>query len=131
MRDSWRLFLGWDGILPLGVAVIPALVKLLFPRNDLAEVGTFLLVPMGAALVRSVVGAKQIRRVCDGALPLMRQLLLAQAIVMLLLFEGMVCALVFAADEPALAWIYAVIPYLAYLATISFVFVPSRKKVGE
>lgn len=130
MRDSWRLFLGWDGILPLGVAVFPALVKLLFPRSDLAEVGTFLLVPVGAALVRSVVGANQIRRVCDGALPIMRQLLLAQAIVMLLLFEGMVCALVFAADEPASAWGYAVIPYLAYLATIAFVFVPCRKKVG-
>ena len=124
MREWLRTLLIWDGVLPLAVSAVPAAVALLFPKNAIAEVSTFILVPIFAALVRAGVGAQKVRNLCNGELPATRQLALATAIVLLLLFEGMVSALTFADDEPASAWAYPVGFYLCYLAAIAFAFTP-------
>lgn len=124
MQVWLRHFLTWDGILPLAVSAVPVTVALLLPRNDVAEVSAVLLVPMFAALVRTGIGVRQIRSLCDGRLPAARQLALAAAIVLLLLFEGLVSLLSFADDEPASAWAFPLAFYLGYLAAIALAFAP-------
>jgi hypothetical protein len=126
MRDWLRNFLTWDGLLPLAVAAVPAVMIALFPRNDVAEMLAVVLIPMAAALVRSVMGARQIRRLCHGELPIGRQFAIAAAIVFLLLFEGAVTIFVFADDEPASAWLYPAALYAAYLASAAMAFIPKR-----
>src|SRR5262245_28589525 len=107
MRDWLRMFLTWDGLLPLVVAAVPALVWTLVPDNVAAVAVAAILIPMAAALTRAAIGARQVRRLCGGYLPLGRQVALAAAIVFLLLFEGAVAFFVLADDEPPAAWIYA------------------------
>jgi hypothetical protein len=133
MRDWLRIFLTWDGLLPLAVAAVPAAMIALFPRNDLAEMLAVVLIPMAAALVRSVTGARQIRALCQGELPIGRQFALAAAIVFLLLFEGAVTMFVFADDEPASAWVYPAALYAAYLTCAAMAFIPGTadKTAGE
>ena len=51
----WKL-LGWDGGLPLLVAVAPVLVKAVFAKRDMAEVLTAGLLPIMVAMIRANVG---------------------------------------------------------------------------
>jgi hypothetical protein len=112
MRSQWGWFLAWDGILPVAVAAIPHAIAILFPKNDIAEVSAVVLVPIVAALVRTAIGAQQIRNVCGGYLLRTRQIALALGIVLLLLFEGAVTLLTFADDEPLSAWAYPAVFYV-------------------
>ena len=124
MRDWLRMFLTWDGLMPLAVAAVPALAATLLPDNDAAVAVATVLVPIVAALARAAIGARQIRRLCGGHLPLGRQVALPAAIVFLLLFEGAVAIFVFADDEPAAAWIYPLALYVAYMAFAAMAFFP-------
>jgi hypothetical protein len=110
--------LGWDGVLPALVAAGPALAKAFFPRGHIAEIVAAILVPIFAALVRAGVGRQQITHACDGRAPLIRQLTLAAAIVLLLLFEATSGVLTCADDEPAHMWLFPAVFYAGYLALI-------------
>lgn len=123
----WR-FVAWDGILPIVVSVVPSAVVMLFPRNDAAEVLTFILVPIGAALLRCTVGAVQIARICDGDLPVLRQLALGTAIVFLLMFEGCVTMLAFSRDLRDEDWLMALPLYACYLVPAALAFLPRAEK---
>ncbi|MBA3482830.1 MAG: hypothetical protein H0T51_13545 [Pirellulales bacterium] len=118
--------LAWDGLLPLGVSAIPSAVEVLFPKSDIAEIVTAVVIPIFSALIRSVVGVRQIRTLCEGALPIPRQIALAIAIVLLMLFEAFVAMLTFADDEPPSAWLAPAGFYVFYLATIAIAFVPPK-----
>jgi len=55
-------------------------------------------------------------------LPLVRQFLLAFAIVLLMFFESSVALLTFAPNEPLAAWLWPVAFYASYLAAASLAF---------
>jgi hypothetical protein len=116
-------FLAWDGVLPLVIALLPPAVDWLFPKDTIAQIGVSVFVPIIAALVRSVIGARQIRSRCQGELPVLRQIAMAGAILLLLFFEASVAALTFA--EPPLAlWLLPAGFYLAYLAALALALLP-------
>jgi hypothetical protein len=122
MHNWRRWFLAWDGLLPLAMSALPFLVKTFLPRNDIAEVSTAIVVTAVAALLRTAIGSYQIRNQCGGSLPTSRQLALAAAIILLMLYEGIVAILTFADDEPWSAWIFPIVFYFCYLAAIACAF---------
>jgi hypothetical protein len=124
----WSSFVAWDGILPLIVAAIPSAIKLFFPKNDIARIVAALLIPMAAALLRSIVGAQQIRERCAGTLPRSRQIAPATAIVLLMLFEMCVSIMTFAVGVPASVWLIPLSFYVAYLAAIFVAFIPQTTR---
>ena len=121
-------FITWDGVLPLAVAACPWAIKILFPQNDIAEMSAMILIPMAAALLRTATGALQIRRNCEGALPAVRQLALAAAIVLLLVFEIGVSMLTFSDDEPAFVWTIVFCFFGCYLVAAGLAFIPRRTR---
>lgn len=112
-------FVGWDGFLPFAVAISPVIVRLLLPKNHIAEIVVAIFVPIAASLVRAMVGGYQIRRICNGVLPILRQAALAVAIVALLLFEMCIAVLTFANNEPLLVWLVPIGAYFTYVGAIS------------
>jgi hypothetical protein len=122
MSNSRRFLVAWDGLLPFAISALPLLVKTLLPRNDIAEVSTVVLVTAVAALLRTAIGSYQVRNLCGGRLPASRQFALAAAIILLMLYEGIVAILIFADDEPWSAWIYPAVFCLGYLVAITFAF---------
>jgi hypothetical protein len=134
--SKWLVeFITWDGLLPLAVAACPWAVRILLPQNDIAEVSAVIFIPMAAALLRTLTGAQQIRRACGGALPAVRQVALATAIVLLLFFESGVGLLTVGKDEPVSAWKYVFCFYACYLVAAAFAFFPRQarncKRAGE
>lgn len=126
LRKWWEGAVLREGLLPLAVSAIPILVKTLFPKNDIAEVATFLLVPTSAALIRTAIAVQQLRNAYPSKPPMTRQLALAAAIILLLVYEGLVTLFSFANDEPTSAWICAFCFYLGYLIAIWFAFYSAR-----
>ncbi|MBI3866631.1 MAG: hypothetical protein HY290_32515 [Planctomycetia bacterium] len=120
--------LGWDGALPLVVALAPAFVKTFWPQPPVG-VGLFLiLAPPGAAMFRAHIGWHQIAQRCGGRAPWLRQVAMAAAIAMLFLFESAVSALTFANNAPAGAWWIPCGSYAAYLAFVTFALRPDSSK---
>ncbi len=120
----WKWYIAWDGFLPLAISLLPVAVKMFLPRSDILEISVAILVPLFAALLRCGIGSMQIRGIFDGALPPLRQVALAAAIVLLICYEALVAMFVFADDNPQNAWLVPVVFYLFYLATIAFAFAP-------
>jgi len=116
-RRLLRTMIAWDVVLPFSVALAPIPVKLAFPKIDVAELAAVLALPMIAALLRAVRGAGQIREVCGGTSPPMRQMALGVAIVLLMLFESLVAILVLVANAPKYLWAFAALFYACYFAT--------------
>lgn len=116
---GWGAFLAWDGSLPLIVAAFPVLVERFLPGEIAAQILVSVFIPIAAAFVRCVIGARQIRQRCHGELPALRQVAMAGAILLLLFFEASVAALTFAKDEPLLMWLLPVGLYLAYLVVLA------------
>jgi hypothetical protein len=111
---------GWDGALPLVVALGPVLVRTICPKPPVA-VGLFLvLAPPVAALIRAHIGWHQIAKRCGGHAPWLRQVAMAAAIVLLLVFEAAVGILTFNDNVPVDAWWIPVGFYAGYLVMISF-----------
>ncbi len=123
----WISIIAWDGILPLLVATIPITARLLLPKDNLAGPIAIGVVPLAAALIRCMIGERQIRRVCNGELPLLRQAGMAAAIVCLMLFEISVSVFVFTDNEPMAAWCIPFAFYVLYLATISRTLAPRNR----
>jgi putative solute:sodium symporter small subunit len=116
-RDWLCSVVGWDGCLPLLVAVAPTLLPVVLPNRVLAELTAFIAVPIVAALLRAHHGCRQLKERGYGT-TLGRQLLFGCAIVALLLFEGLSGVLNFAAGAPLSMWFMAGGSYLAYLGLV-------------
>ena len=121
---KWTRLLAWDGMLPAAIAAMPSLVKWLAPQNTLAELSVVVLVPIAAALMRAVVGYRELGE----APPTWRQLLLGVAIALLLLFEAATGLLSFADDAPPQAWLAPALMYACYISCIALAFAPHRTK---
>jgi hypothetical protein len=111
----------------LAVAAIPFIVKIAFPRNDLAEVAATIFVPMIAALVRSSMAWKQLYPACGRNPPWHRQLFAAAAILVLLVFEVTVSLATLAKGIPQEVWFVAVCQYLVYGALMYCALRPGRQ----
>ena len=121
----WRA-VGWDGVLPLVVVSAPILVRLLIPDEPGAVVSAAVLIPISAATIRAHVGWRQIARVCGGTAPLVRQVLLALAIVLLLLFEGLVGILTLGKGPPEFLWYFVAAFYAGYLVLVTLALRPEE-----
>ena len=132
MRPSFWLWraAGWDGVLPVAVALVPIVLRTIFPPPNPIVPFAVVFMPIFVAMVRASIGVRQIARVCGGAAPVPRQLGLAAAIVMLLLFELAVGVMATTDVEPAEAWWFPVTMLSLYLITISFALRPARDEVA-
>jgi hypothetical protein len=119
---KWPRLLAWDGVLPAAIAVMPSLAKWFAPQNTLAELSVVVLAPVVAALVRAIIGYREL----GAAPPMWRQFLLGLAIALLLLFEGATGLLSFADDAPAQVWLAPALIYACYIACIALAFAPHR-----
>lgn len=123
-RPWWHSSIGWDGILPFTVALLPLIVKHAFPRGHIAEV-VVLIVPLLAALVRTHFGWARLIRLFESNVPWTRQVALAMAIVLLLVFEvGTTIATLVGNDFPKELWCYPIVSYVAYFVTICWTMRP-------
>lgn len=122
MQRQWKELIFWDGILPLAVAMIPSAIVWNFPRNDIAEVAAVVLVPIAAALVRTMYGYRQLHDEDPVVLTVGRQIALAAAIIFLMLFEGMAAILTIAKDAPRSAWLCPLALFVCYLIAIGIAF---------
>ena len=102
MNDKpwWLSSPGWDGLLPMAVALGPIVASRTFPRGHIAEVVAVFIVPMPAALVRTHFGWKRLTRLFTGSVPWSRQIALAFAIMLLLFFEIGISLAACVADFP-------------------------------
>ncbi|QEH35325.1 hypothetical protein OJF2_38760 [Aquisphaera giovannonii] len=109
--------IGWDGGMPFFVASATGLVPVLAGGHAGAQVVAAILIPIVAALVRTQHAHRQLERRGIRA-TVLRQILLAFAIAALMLFEGVLAALLFAPGIPPSGWLVAGAMYLVYLALI-------------
>src|SRR4051812_28952262 len=107
-KQAWlRNALGWDGVLPLLVALSLEILPLALPGRDMPELAAVLGVPMVAALIRAHQGGRQLEAICPGEPAWGRQLLFGLAIVLLLVFEGLVGLLRSVKNAGNLPWFLA------------------------
>ena len=138
-RHSWmaRAFgnvaraLGWDGVLPLAVASVPPFVKAFLPNAGVGTGFTCVLIVVFAAIFRAHWGAGQIARVCGGKVPFLRQVSLAAAIIVLLLFEASVGIMAFGQGIPAAGWWFPVGFYAAYVVLIALSLWPDANAMSK
>lgn len=119
---------GWDGALPLCVALGPVLVKTIWPKPPGAVGLVLVLAPPIAALIRAHIGWHQIANRCAGRAPWLRQIAMAAAIILLLAFEAAVGVLTFADDIPDSAWWFPTGIYAVYLLMITLALRSPREK---
>lgn len=113
-------FIGWDGILPLFVALGPVLAKAIFLKPPMEVVICLIFAPLVAALIRAHIAGQQFAQRFSGHAPWLRHIALASAILLLLVFEAAVAVLTFAESVPASDWWFPAGIYGGYLAMISF-----------
>ncbi len=121
---------GWDGVLPLFVALAPPVCKAIWPKPPLAVGAVLVLAPPVAALIRAHIGWHQIARRCGGHAPWWRQVTMAIAILLLLGFEASVGILTFGKDLPGSAWWIPIGVYAGYFAVISLTLWTPRVRPG-
>jgi hypothetical protein len=118
--------LTWDGVLPLAVVLSPFILRALFPHNkDVNDVVGVIIVPIVAAILRTVSGGKELQRVCPEKPSALRQLSLAASIIVLIGFEMAANMIHVAADIRGYVWFYITGMYLAYLFLIFFALKPA------
>ncbi len=122
---SFLQALGWDGALPLLTALGPVAIKAIWPQPPAAAGFVLVLSPPVAAFIRSQIGWHQIAKRCGGRAPWLRQIAMAAAIVLLLVFEIAVSVLTFAAAFPASAWCIPAAFYAGYLVMIGLALRPA------
>ncbi|SFJ17460.1 hypothetical protein [Planctomicrobium piriforme] len=125
---TWMSRAGWDGILPLVIVIVPTAIRALLPRQDVPEILCVILMPLAALLWRAHAGAIEIRRICDGRLPALRQCGLAIAIILLMLFEFLATITVFSPQLLWEMWPTIVGLYAMYFLTITVTLAPTRHR---
>ena len=114
----WHRLIGWDGVVPGLVALVPFATRLWFPANSITVLAVVVLVPMGAALVRADVGYREFRSMGLLRPPAWRQLLLALAISLLLLCEIVAGLIPLMGDAPFIAWLIPLSIYICYFVCV-------------
>jgi hypothetical protein len=109
--------LAWDGLLPLGIVMIPTALEMLKLDGILIGLVVFLTI-LAAALIRAHVAHIRIHEICDGRPTFLRQLALAMAIVILLLFESIASILQNVQPREPEPYVVLLLLYLAYLVII-------------
>jgi hypothetical protein len=123
---AWLLSaIAWDGVLPLVVLAAPFVAATVFPQNDAVEISAVILVPIVAALLRASSGWRQLVNVSRGHPSAIRQVLLAAAIAVLLLFE-IGSGASHRANAPWSWWSVIGALYAAYLVLILAALRPGR-----
>jgi hypothetical protein len=114
--------LTWDGILPLFSAVMPTLAKAVFPNNHIVELLIVFILPMCVAIFRATNGIVQLRKYCGTTERIWRQVVLAFAIIVLLVFEIAAGAFAVVNDPPDGYWLFLIAAYVTYVALILLAF---------
>jgi hypothetical protein len=131
MSAPWLIrVLAWDGLLPIVVVGTGLILRLICRDEVLVGCVAVVLVPLFAALLRSHVALNEVMHACGGRAPLLRQLAIAAATVVLLAFEVVVNGLSLAKEEPPEAWAVAGGFYFAYLCLITWALRPPREMPG-
>jgi polyferredoxin len=112
--------------LPLGVCAFSLFVRFFLPQATLLVLLAVAVIPLLSALFRCAMGEREIRRNCQGELPFLRQIALAAAIVLLLIFEVAVSGMSFAKDVRPIEMLITAGIYVLYLAIITLAFLPRR-----
>lgn len=110
----------WDGVLPMVMALGPLVIRTFFPKPPFVAGLLLVLGPPVAALIRAHIGWGQIAKRCGGRAPVLRQVAMAVAIVLLFAFEVSVTILTFEKNAPASAWWIPALAYAGYLVVVSF-----------
>ena len=123
MRNwSWLISaVAWDGLLPIVVGIVPLLIGLFAPGDHVLAFFTSGLLPMFAAFVRAAMAHRQLQRVCHGQTPVIRQFLIALAIVSLMITEAIIAMMAMAPKNervPVEIWWTLGCSYLLYLLCI-------------
>jgi hypothetical protein len=123
MRNwSWLISaVAWDGLLPIVVGIIPLLIGLFAPGDHVLAFFTCGLLPMFAAFVRAAMAHRQLQRVCHGRMPVIRQFLIALAIISLMVTEAIIAMMAMAPKNervPIEVWWTLAASYLLYLLCI-------------
>lgn len=122
MVVSFFSILAWDGALPILTAGLSLLLRECFP----AYLWLAIFMPIVNVIVRAGIGEKQIRNVCDGKAPLLRQLVMVVAILALLLLDILLSAMVFDKNPPPELWQTCLAVYGGYLLLICTALWPAR-----
>ncbi|WP_437185673.1 hypothetical protein SH668x_002787 [Planctomicrobium sp. SH668] len=129
---NWKqalAILKWDGFLPLITSFSPAIGFLYEPfwGGVLAAV-----LPFVNALIRAHIADRQIRKLCNGKCPILRQLTIGVAIIFLLLLE-IGCSIVIFGKEVLNLTVacYGAGLYLGYLLFILFSLYPTNTLLVE
>jgi len=126
MRAKWiATALCWDGLLPATAAGCLWYVKVAFPKGHIAEVVAAALVPLGLALVRTSMAQRTLAQYFPTDIPLVRQLGIALAIIVLLVVEIMFGFQVFAPELHLLPAV--VVGWLVYFTLILAATVPPQE----
>jgi hypothetical protein len=124
-----RTTFGWDGCLPLVAASSRAVLPWLVGDERLATVIAVIFVPVITALVRAHRGKRQLETLV-GRAGVWRQLLLAGAILVLVLFEGLMAILIGDGKAFAELWPAAAALYLFYLCLVAAAVWPNGRVAG-
>ena len=126
-RRRWLLgAIGWDGGLPLAVALSPEVLRWLVENRTLAELGSVIGIPMLAGLIRAHHGNRQLEQLGHGANNWRRQLLLGVALILLMVAEaGLALLQIDGGRGPGIdGWVIVGGVYLIYLTLTLMAFRP-------
>ena len=126
---SWGQILSttlcWDGCLPLVAASSRAVLPWLVGDKQLGVLIAATVVPLATALVRAHRGKRQLERFV-GRAAIWRQVILAAAIAVLILFETLMALLIGNVGVGAELWCVAALVYLVYLFLVAVAVWPAR-----
>lgn len=119
--------LGWDGIMPLSIVLLPFGIRALLPNNDDAICIVAIVVPIVAFLIRYTIGRRNIASNQVG--PIIHRcqyIVFTLAILLLLLMDVVIILLQLAPQVPRLDVIILGAVYGVYLLAMSFAMYPGN-----
>lgn len=120
-----RATLGWDGCLPLIAASSRLVLPFLIDDKPLVLMIAVFMVPLTTALLRAHRGKRQLEHLV-GRASVWRQVLLAAAILVLIIFEAAMGIIVGEAQAGLDHWLAAGTFYLVYLLLVAAAVWPAR-----
>lgn len=126
-RDRLLHLMTWDGVLAFVSLSMPWLLKAVFGLDAvivaILSVGA---APILFALLRTGIAEKKLRYICGGRPPVWRQLLLALAIVLLLLFEAVANGIGCSAKPTPEIYFIAGTLYVTYISAMCACLAPTQ-----
>jgi hypothetical protein len=115
----WIAALGWDGALPIVLLIVPVIARRLPPKEDALRIGLCVVVPICAALIRSMWAYERLAG-DSGEPSFFRQATFAFAIIVLLLFDAASSLALMERLEEVPFWLTMACMYLLYVVLLSF-----------